>query len=182
MRINSDFLFRKAYVVWQSRGKQWIFGKGKRIMDSVNENKPSLFHFSFGQRHGKLFVFLSCKVAKQVYFPVAKVRIEFLDNIMSIVARCPLLARSTAASVVRTTNHATRRGFAASSEELTKTALNELHKELGGDMVPFAGYELPVLYKGEGNGVMKEHLWCREEGKAALFDVSHMGQVSVEKE
>ena len=64
-----------------------------------------------------------------------------------------------------------------SSENLVKTALNDFHKELGGDMVPFAGYELPVLYKGENGGVMKEHLWCREDGKAALFDVSHMGQV-----
>lgn len=61
---------------------------------------------------------------------------------------------------------------------LIKTALNDLHKELGGDMVPFAGYELPVLYKGENGGVMKEHLWCRSDGKASLFDVSHMGQVS----
>ena len=65
----------------------------------------------------------------------------------------------------------------ASSENLVKTALNDFHKELGGDMVPFAGYELPVLYKGDNGGVMKEHLWCREEGKSALFDVSHMGQV-----
>jgi hypothetical protein len=32
-------------------------------------------------------------------------------------------------------------------EPLVKTALFSLHKELGGDMVPFAGYELPVLYK-----------------------------------
>lgn len=45
-------------------------------------------------------------------------------------------------------------------------------------MVDFAGYELPVLYKGENGGVMKEHLWCRAEGKSSLFDVSHMGQVS----
>lgn len=44
-------------------------------------------------------------------------------------------------------------------------------------MVPFAGYELPVLYKGENGGVMKEHLWCRSEGKASMFDVSHMGQI-----
>lgn len=45
-------------------------------------------------------------------------------------------------------------------------------------MVPFAGYELPVLYKsGENSGVMKEHLWCRSPGKASLFDVSHMGQI-----
>ena len=73
-----------------------------------------------------------------------------------------------------------RRTFAAaaSSEPLVKTALYDLHKELGGDMVPFAGYELPVLYKGtENGGVMKEHLWCRADDKAAMFDVSHMGQI-----
>ena len=71
------------------------------------------------------------------------------------------------------------RSFASSSDTLVKTELNSLHRELGGDMVPFAGYELPVLYKGgENGGVMKEHLWCRSEGKASLFDVSHMGQVS----
>lgn len=67
--------------------------------------------------------------------------------------------------------------MATSSESLVKTALYDMHVELGGDMVPFAGYELPVLYKGENGGVMKEHLWCREEGKASLFDVSHMGQI-----
>mmetsp|Transcript_26453 Transcript_26453/g.40990 ORF Transcript_26453/g.40990 Transcript_26453/m.40990 type:complete len:410 (+) Transcript_26453:88-1317(+) len=72
-----------------------------------------------------------------------------------------------------------KRAFFAttSSETLVKTALNDLHKDLGGDMVPFAGYELPVLYKGENGGVMKEHLWCRAEGKASVFDVSHMGQI-----
>jgi len=74
-----------------------------------------------------------------------------------------------------------RRSFAAappvSSEPLVLTALNALHKELGGDMVPFAGYELPVLYKGDKGGVMKEHLHCRSDGKASLFDVSHMGQI-----
>lgn len=73
-----------------------------------------------------------------------------------------------------------RRSFAAAAagtENLTKTALNDLHKELGGEMVPFAGYELPVLYKSDNGGVMKEHLWCRADGKASLFDVSHMGQV-----
>eukprot|EP00957_Ditylum_brightwellii_P195594 14903681-Ditylum_brightwellii.AAC.1 len=68
---------------------------------------------------------------------------------------------------------------ASSDEPLAKTALNELHKELNGDMVPFAGYELPVLYKGEKGGVMKEHLHCRGDGNASLFDVSHMGQVRV---
>lgn len=70
-----------------------------------------------------------------------------------------------------------KRAFGSSDENLVKTSLYDLHKELGGDMVPFAGYELPVLYKGENGGVMKEHLWCRSEGKSSLFDVSHMGQV-----
>ena len=41
-------------------------------------------------------------------------------------------------------------------------------------MVPFAGYEMPVQYAA---GVMKEHLFTRSN--AGLFDVSHMGQVTV---
>ena len=86
----------------------------------------------------------------------------------------PLLKRG-----FRLTPIAKAEGSSSSSPEpLVKTALYDLHVESGGDMVPFAGYELPVLYKGENGGVMKEHLWCREEGKASLFDVSHMGQVS----
>ncbi|GKY94821.1 hypothetical protein MPSEU_000447300 [Mayamaea pseudoterrestris] len=68
-----------------------------------------------------------------------------------------------------------RRTF-ATSENLVKTALNQMHKDLGGSMVPFAGYELPVLFEGHDHGgVLKEHHWCR--AKAGLFDVSHMGQV-----
>jgi len=39
-------------------------------------------------------------------------------------------------------------------------------------MVPFAGYAMPVQYPA---GLMAEHKHCREA--AALFDVSHMGQV-----
>ena len=56
--------------------------------------------------------------------------------------------------------------------DLKHTPLNALHEELGGKMVPFAGYAMPVQY---GLGVMKEHLHTR--AKAGLFDVSHMGQV-----
>lgn len=86
-------------------------------------------------------------------------------------------AKSTAAPAGG--SGAAARSFAAASsdEPLVKTALNALHRDLGGDMVPFAGYELPVLYKSENGGVMKEHLWCRSEGKSSLFDVSHMGQI-----
>jgi aminomethyltransferase len=54
------------------------------------------------------------------------------------------------------------------------TPLDALHRRLGGRMVPFAGYELPVQYSA---GVMAEHIQCRE--RAALFDVSHMGQISL---
>ena len=105
---------------------------------------------------------------------------------MSSAAATLLLRRAAAtanASTATTLGSATcsvaKRTLAAAADEpLRKTALNDLHKELGGDMVPFAGYELPVLYKGgENGGVMKEHLWCRGDGKASLFDVSHMGQV-----
>lgn len=58
------------------------------------------------------------------------------------------------------------------SETLLKLGLHDLHHELGGKMVPFAGYEMPVQYPA---GVMKEHLHTRSA--AGLFDVSHMGQV-----
>lgn len=94
---------------------------------------------------------------------------------MTSIAASTLVRRVARRNVLESA----KRCFAAGSDEpLVKTALYDLHKELGGDMVPFAGYELPVLYKGENGGVMKEHLWCRSDGKASLFDVSHMGQVS----
>ncbi|MBI3675553.1 MAG: glycine cleavage system aminomethyltransferase GcvT [Proteobacteria bacterium] len=57
------------------------------------------------------------------------------------------------------------------NENLQRTPLYALHLELGGKMVPFAGYEMPVQYP---TGILKEHLHARE--KAGLFDVSHMGQ------
>ncbi|MDP2087389.1 MAG: glycine cleavage system aminomethyltransferase GcvT [Gemmobacter sp.] len=56
--------------------------------------------------------------------------------------------------------------------DLQRLGLHDLHVELGGRMVPFAGYEMPVQYPA---GVMKEHLHTR--AAAGLFDVSHMGQV-----
>lgn len=58
--------------------------------------------------------------------------------------------------------------------ELRPLALEGLHAELGGKMVPFAGYAMPVQYP---MGVMAEHLHCRSH--AGLFDVSHMGQVII---
>ena len=57
-------------------------------------------------------------------------------------------------------------------DALKRTPIYDLHVELGGKMVDFAGWEMPVNYP---MGIMGEHKQCRE--KAALFDVSHMGQV-----
>ncbi len=50
-----------------------------------------------------------------------------------------------------------------------RTALHDLHVEIGGKMVAFAGYDMPVQF----DGVKAEHLWTRAH--AGLFDVSHMG-------
>lgn len=60
------------------------------------------------------------------------------------------------------------------SSELLTTPLHYLHLELGAKMGPFAGYQLPVQYP---TGVIKEHLHTRKD--AGLFDVSHMGQISL---
>lgn len=57
---------------------------------------------------------------------------------------------------------------------IRKTALYDAHVRMGAKMGEFAGYDMPLYY---GLGVMKEHEWVRE--KAGLFDVSHMGQVSI---
>src|SRR5215468_9704350 len=58
------------------------------------------------------------------------------------------------------------------SADLLQTPLHALHLELGARMVPFAGYAMPVQYPA---GILAEHRQCRHE--AALFDVSHMGQL-----
>ncbi|MGK5087214.1 glycine cleavage system aminomethyltransferase GcvT [Bdellovibrionota bacterium FG-2] len=55
-----------------------------------------------------------------------------------------------------------------------QTALIEEHRRLGGRLIDFGGWELPVQY----TGVMDEHLACR--ATCGIFDVSHMGEVHVE--
>jgi glycine cleavage system T protein (aminomethyltransferase) len=65
-----------------------------------------------------------------------------------------------------------REYFMSDTNDTLHTALYDLHLKLGGKMVPFAGYDMPVQYP---DGIMKEHLHTRES--AGLFDVSHMGQV-----
>ncbi len=64
-----------------------------------------------------------------------------------------------------------------SDTNLKKTPLNKVHRELGGKMVDFGGWDMPVQYTA---GVIGEHLRTREH--SGLFDVSHMGEFWVEGE
>ena len=57
------------------------------------------------------------------------------------------------------------------AKDLKKTVLNAWHKEHGGQMVEFGGWEMPVVYQ---KGIVEEHLSTRKNG--GLFDVSHMGR------
>jgi aminomethyltransferase len=58
--------------------------------------------------------------------------------------------------------------------ELKRTPLNSVHSRLGGRMVEFGGWDMPVQYAA---GTMTEHLRTRTH--AGLFDVSHMGEIDV---
>ncbi len=60
------------------------------------------------------------------------------------------------------------------SSKFKATPLKDLHLQLDARMVPFAGYEMPVQYS---DGVKTEHLHTRQH--AGLFDVSHMGQITI---
>jgi aminomethyltransferase len=57
---------------------------------------------------------------------------------------------------------------------LRRTPLYDRHLEAGARLVPFAGYEMPLLYQG----VIPEHRLVRRD--AGVFDVSHMGELEVE--
>jgi aminomethyltransferase len=54
-----------------------------------------------------------------------------------------------------------------------KTPFNEFHKRGGGRLIDFGGWQMPVQFAG----ILAEHRAVRE--RAGLFDISHMGQVSV---
>lgn len=59
-------------------------------------------------------------------------------------------------------------------EGLKRTSLYPMHLKYGGKMVDFGGWELPVQF----SGIIEEHRAVR--GAAGLFDVSHMGEITVE--
>jgi aminomethyltransferase len=57
--------------------------------------------------------------------------------------------------------------------EIKQIPLNDLHVKLGGKMVPFAGYNMPVRYSSD----IEEHMTVRNA--VGVFDVSHMGEFLV---
>lgn len=59
------------------------------------------------------------------------------------------------------------------TEPLKKTPLYSRHTALGGKMVDFGGWALPVHY----TGIIAEHLWTRQS--CGFFDVSHLGEFRV---
>ena len=58
--------------------------------------------------------------------------------------------------------------------QMKRLVLSDLHKKIGGKMVDFAGYSMPVQYEG----VKIEHQTVRTA--VGVFDVSHMGEIFVE--
>ena len=63
---------------------------------------------------------------------------------------------------------------AAEEVSLKKTALYEEHIGLGGKMVNFGGWSLPIYY----TSILLEHRWTRES--CGVFDVSHLGEIRVQ--
>ena len=60
------------------------------------------------------------------------------------------------------------------AETFKKTPLHDRHVALGGKMVNFAGWDMPVYY----SGIIAEHEWTRKS--CSFFDVSHLGEIHVE--
>ncbi|MBD3291210.1 glycine cleavage system aminomethyltransferase GcvT [candidate division KSB1 bacterium] len=59
---------------------------------------------------------------------------------------------------------------------IKKTALYDIHEQAGAKLIEFAGYYMPIQYKG----ILDEHLRVRKT--AGLFDVSHMGEFEISGE
>jgi aminomethyltransferase len=62
----------------------------------------------------------------------------------------------------------------ATAPQLKLTPLNAMHRQMGGRMVDFGGWDMPVQYPA---GTIEEHLRTRTH--AGVFDVSHMGEIDV---
>src|SRR3954454_18864938 len=61
--------------------------------------------------------------------------------------------------------------LSTAAETARRTPLYERHQQAGARLVPFAGWEMPIMY----DGIRQEHVAGRTH--AGLFDVSHMGEI-----
>jgi len=66
------------------------------------------------------------------------------------------------------------KGVTGMPKDLRRTPLYSWHKDHGGQMIEFAGWEMPVAYE---RGILEEHLSTRKFG--GLFDISHMGRLLI---
>ncbi len=58
-------------------------------------------------------------------------------------------------------------------ENIKKTCLHSRHIDLGAQMTPFGGFDMPIQY----SGIVEEHQAVRNA--CGVFDVSHMGEVNI---
>src|SRR5437879_1896725 len=63
--------------------------------------------------------------------------------------------------------------FVQRTDTLKRTPFYDFHREAGAKLVEFAGFEMPLRYRGD----QAEHQVVRE--RAGLFDISHMGEFRV---
>ncbi len=96
-------------------------------------------------------------LASRIHGPAADLRKPFF------IGRAPMLKASPTSEVLKEFE------FKESERPLSRTPLYETHKAAGAKLVPFAGWEMPVVYTSIG----EEHAAVR--GQAGLFDVAHMG-------
>jgi len=75
--------------------------------------------------------------------------------------------------IARLTSSISTHKVARVSEVLKLSPLDGEHRELGGRLVPFAGWDMPVMY----DSIINEHRAVRDA--CGVFDISHMGQVFV---
>src|SRR6267378_4447391 len=67
-----------------------------------------------------------------------------------------------------------RSGIEIRRQTMKRTPLFAAHQRLGGKLIEFGGWEMPVQY----TSIMDEHLAVRNA--AGIFDISHMGEVTVQ--
>lgn len=75
----------------------------------------------------------------------------------------------------RSSSEPIRTASSSAGSELKTTCLHEFHRLHGARLEPFAGYQMPIVYKG--HTIKSEHVHTRKS--ASVFDVSHMMQIVV---